>query len=46
MKENKRLNDEAAKVMDKKYPGGWSQSATNMAELQKHRKAVKKRSSW
>lgn len=31
--ENKRLNKEASKMMDEKYPAGWAQSPTNMTEL-------------
>lgn len=39
--ENQRLNQAAASVMDKKYPGGWAQSASNMSELQSIRKTLK-----
>lgn len=41
--ENKRLNDQAASIMDKKYPGGWAQSATNMTELNQIRKGLKRK---
>lgn len=39
--ENKRLNDESAKEMDKKYPAGWSQNAYHMSEMNQIRKRLK-----
>lgn len=42
LKENERLNKAAASAMDKKYPGGWSQSAGNISELQSIKKKIKK----
>lgn len=44
LKENKRKNDLAASVMDKKHPDGWAQSATNMAEFKQVKKSLPKRS--
>lgn len=40
---NKRLNDQAASIMDKKYPGGWAQSATNMTEFNQIKKGLKRK---
>lgn len=41
LEKNERLNKQAAAIMDKKYPGGWSQSATNMTELNAIRRKLK-----
>lgn len=42
LKGNKQLQDLAAKRMDKKYPGGWSQTPTKMAEFKKMKKDIYK----
>lgn len=40
--ENKKRRDAAATAaMNKKYPGGWSQSATNMTEWSDIRRNIK-----
>jgi len=41
LKENKRLNNEAAGEMDKRYPSGWAQSPANMTELNIIKKGLK-----
>lgn len=41
--ENKRLNAEAAKEMDKRYPAGWSQNEGRMIEVSKIKKQLKKK---
>lgn len=41
LKKQKALNDRAAKEMDARYPGGWSQSPTNMNELMNIKKRLK-----
>lgn len=43
LNENKRLDELAAAEMDKKYPGGWAQSPTNMTELNQIRKKYKRK---
>lgn len=43
LKENKRLNEEAAREMDKRYPSGWGQSATKMTEVKQIKKKLKKK---
>lgn len=39
--ESKKLTDEAAKEMDKRYPGGWAQNPYHMEEMGKIRKEIK-----
>lgn len=43
LEESSRLTNQAVSIMDKKYPGGWSQSATNMTELNDIRRGLKKK---
>jgi len=38
---NRAQGEEAARMMDKKYPGGWAQSPTNMAEYREMKKKVR-----
>lgn len=38
--ENEHLNRAAGEAMDKKYPGGWAQSATNMTEFKQIKRGI------
>lgn len=42
LKDNKARNDAAAKVMDKRHPTGWGQSALNMSEFHQIKKGLKR----
>lgn len=42
LKRNKQLNVLAGRAMDKKYPAGWAQSPTNMAEMKQMKKKIYK----